>query len=706
MMKPRNLVLLLIAAAALIGPGTAMAADEPATTATTPTTTVDPSTTSDSSTDSAPLTLTQDEIDALQDANDSSDDNKSVFEKASDFVTENAPWFIIGIIVLAAIIAGILIMRGRPRKAKGGTPKASKSNKAMRQAGGVSATGEEPAQVPSPSELRRRKRAAVQRSREEERARRKAGIENRKAVRRGETPVAPVAATVAGAGAVAATGMAAGGLDPVEAEKQSARDQETAAAAMARYGAVEAPLAEPPLAELPAPQTVPAPVSPSQTAPAAGVVTPYSASTQEPYAETAPEPAAELEPAAEYAEEPTEDQFAPAPDDTFYETPAALPEPEAPYAAPEAETSILHEPSIENPGPDATVGNAAEAFLAGGAAGAAGGLAAARASRSESPEPEPAAEPLEPVIAPEPGMAAEHALADPDPILPVEAGLPSAEPIAGDADAAAAEERLRAKVAEIKASQQPQPPTPAEQFPAEPEVPGEPAPLGPDADLSPGLAAVERRLSENSTERDRALRDAEERLRRVEQRAEDAERRAAFAERLAQLKVEESEREKRLNDVVSGIDRAEQRAREAEARAEAAERAAAAALEQSDLKAPPAAAQPAAEQAVPESAEPVAEPAPSPEPESPEPPAPAAPEPERKGLFGGSSPAAEAGSDSVNLNSATFEQLRDAGLSVTQATRILAYRERFGGYNSVEDLEKVPGFPSDLIESLKGKISV
>gem|GEM_PF-1193075 len=694
-------MLLLIAVAALIGPGAAVAADEPATTSNVPTTE------SDTSADSAPLTLSQDEIDALQEATDSSDDNKSVFEKASDFVTDNAPWFIIGIIVLAAIIAGILIMRGRPRNKKGGTPKASKSNKAMRKAGGMSATGEEPAQVPSPSELRRRKRAAVQRSREEERARRKAGIENRKAARRGEAPVAPAAATAAGAGVVAASGMAAGEVDPVEAEKQSARDQETAAMAMERYGAVQSPLGDPAPAELPASQTVPAPVSPSQTAPAAGVVTPYSAAGPEPYGEVTPEPARELEPAAEYAEGPTEDQFAPAPDDTFYEAPSAVPAPETPSAPPEAETSILHEPSIENPGPDAIVGNAAEAFLAGGAAGAAGGLAAARTSRSDAREAEPDPEPLEPVIAPEPGMAAEHALADPEPILPAEAGPSTAEPIAGDAEAAAAEERLRAKVAELKASQQPQSSASAEQSVAVPESPGEPAPLGPDADLSPGLAAVERRLSENSTERDRALRDAEERLRRVEQRAEDAERRAAFAERLAQLKVEESEREKRLNDVVSGIDRAEQRAREAEARAEAAERAAAAALEQSDLKTRASATQAAAEPVAQELAEPDTEPARSAENDAPpQPPSPEAPEPARKGLLGGSSAAGQAGSDSINLNSATFEELREAGLSVTQATRILAYRERFGGYNSVEDLEKVPGFPADLIESLRGKLTI
>lgn len=246
MMKLRNpILLLLVLAAAIAGPGIATAADEPTTTTTVPSTS--DSTSTSSSSDSAPLTLTQEQIDALSNQGSSSDNNKSVFEKASDFVTDNAPWFIIGIIVLAAIIAGILIMRGRPRKSgAAGTPKASKSNKSMRQAGGLSEpqASDQPAQVPSPSELRRRKRAAIQRSREEERMRRKAGIESRKAARRGEAPSAPVAAPVAaaaaGATAVTAAGVAAGSIDPVEAEKQSARDQETAAAAMARFGTVQA----------------------------------------------------------------------------------------------------------------------------------------------------------------------------------------------------------------------------------------------------------------------------------------------------------------------------------------------------------------------------------------------------------------------------------------------------------------------------------
>src|SRR5206468_3759251 len=37
----------------------------------------------------------------------------------------------------------------------------------------------------------------------------------------------------------------------------------------------------------------------------------------------------------------------------------------------------------------------------------------------------------------------------------------------------------------------------------------------------------------------------------------------------------------------------------------------------------------------------------------------------------------------VNLNTASFEELRAANLSVTQATRVLAHRERLGGYSSV-----------------------
>jgi len=55
----------------------------------------------------------------------------------------------------------------------------------------------------------------------------------------------------------------------------------------------------------------------------------------------------------------------------------------------------------------------------------------------------------------------------------------------------------------------------------------------------------------------------------------------------------------------------------------------------------------------------------------------------------------------INLNTVTFEQLRAENLTVTQATRLLAHRERLGGFQSVDDLDQVAGFPGDLLEELK-----
>jgi len=60
----------------------------------------------------------------------------------------------------------------------------------------------------------------------------------------------------------------------------------------------------------------------------------------------------------------------------------------------------------------------------------------------------------------------------------------------------------------------------------------------------------------------------------------------------------------------------------------------------------------------------------------------------------------------VDLNTVTFEQLRAENLSVTQATRVLAYRERMGGYSSVDDLDEVPGFPQDFLVDFKRRFTV
>ena len=54
----------------------------------------------------------------------------------------------------------------------------------------------------------------------------------------------------------------------------------------------------------------------------------------------------------------------------------------------------------------------------------------------------------------------------------------------------------------------------------------------------------------------------------------------------------------------------------------------------------------------------------------------------------------------------TFEELRSQGLSVTQSTRLLAHRERIGGFTSVDDLDQVAGFPEDVLADLKSRATV
>jgi competence protein ComEA len=62
--------------------------------------------------------------------------------------------------------------------------------------------------------------------------------------------------------------------------------------------------------------------------------------------------------------------------------------------------------------------------------------------------------------------------------------------------------------------------------------------------------------------------------------------------------------------------------------------------------------------------------------------------------------------ETINLNSVTFEQLRSQNLSVTQATRLLAHRERLGGFSTVDDLDQVAGLPPDVLADLKSRVTV
>jgi helix-hairpin-helix protein len=60
----------------------------------------------------------------------------------------------------------------------------------------------------------------------------------------------------------------------------------------------------------------------------------------------------------------------------------------------------------------------------------------------------------------------------------------------------------------------------------------------------------------------------------------------------------------------------------------------------------------------------------------------------------------------LDLNQATFEQLRSLDLSRTQSHRVLAYRKRLGGFESIEQLDDVPGFPKGMRDRLKHRLTV
>jgi DNA uptake protein ComE-like DNA-binding protein len=116
--------------------------------------------------------------------------------------------------------------------------------------------------------------------------------------------------------------------------------------------------------------------------------------------------------------------------------------------------------------------------------------------------------------------------------------------------------------------------------------------------------------------------------------------------------------------------------------------------------------------AVPSEPEPEPQPEPVPEPPAlPEPAAeaPAMPEPAEE-ASASPEPEAEQVSvpqgDPIDINSANYEQLRSLKLSVTQTGRILSYRERTGGFKSLDELENIPGFPKQFLDDLRGRLTL
>jgi DNA uptake protein ComE-like DNA-binding protein len=57
----------------------------------------------------------------------------------------------------------------------------------------------------------------------------------------------------------------------------------------------------------------------------------------------------------------------------------------------------------------------------------------------------------------------------------------------------------------------------------------------------------------------------------------------------------------------------------------------------------------------------------------------------------------------VNLNVATFEELRAIGLSVTESSRVIAYRDVRGGYESFDEFEGIPGLSSETLSQLRAR---
>jgi DNA uptake protein ComE-like DNA-binding protein len=59
-----------------------------------------------------------------------------------------------------------------------------------------------------------------------------------------------------------------------------------------------------------------------------------------------------------------------------------------------------------------------------------------------------------------------------------------------------------------------------------------------------------------------------------------------------------------------------------------------------------------------------------------------------------------------NVNSVTFEDLRDLGLSVTQSARVIAYRDVRDGYESLDELDEVPGLPKTTRRALRDQLAI
>ncbi len=60
----------------------------------------------------------------------------------------------------------------------------------------------------------------------------------------------------------------------------------------------------------------------------------------------------------------------------------------------------------------------------------------------------------------------------------------------------------------------------------------------------------------------------------------------------------------------------------------------------------------------------------------------------------------------VDLNEASFEELRGLGLSVTQSARVIAYRDVRSGFESLEELDEIPGLSKQTRMDLRNRLTL
>jgi helix-hairpin-helix protein len=55
----------------------------------------------------------------------------------------------------------------------------------------------------------------------------------------------------------------------------------------------------------------------------------------------------------------------------------------------------------------------------------------------------------------------------------------------------------------------------------------------------------------------------------------------------------------------------------------------------------------------------------------------------------------------LDLNEASLDDLRQLGLNATQSARLMAYRERAQGFDSIDEIEQIPGFGQATLRRLR-----